>query len=94
MAPSLEKTIYVGAFVHSKSLQELEICQTGAIGVDENGTIAFVERSVTDPEAPGKKDGWESAKIVKVGENGFFFPGFIGKESCHFHNPEVLNVFI
>jgi len=93
MAPSLEKTIYVGAFVHSKSLQELEICQKGAIGVDENGTIAFVKRNVTDPEALGK-DGWESAKIVKVGENGFFFPGFIGKESCHFHNPEVLDVFI
>ena len=94
MAPLLEKTIYVGAFVHSKSLQELEICQKGAIGVDENGTIAFVERDVTDPEAPGKKGGWESAKIVKVGENGFFFPGFIGKESCHFHKLKVLDVFI
>ena len=80
--------------MHSKSLQELEICQKGAIGVDENGRIAFVERDVTDLEAPGKKDGWETAKIVKAGENRFFFPGFIGKESCHFHNPEVLDVFI
>ncbi|OCK92684.1 guanine deaminase [Cenococcum geophilum 1.58] len=90
MAPSLEKTIYVGAFVHSKSLQELEICQMGAIGVDENGTIAFVERYVTD-EAPRKKDGWESAKIVKVGENGFFFPGFI---DTHIHASQYPNAGI
>jgi guanine deaminase len=76
MAPTLEKTIYKGPFVHSKSLQELDICQKGAIGVDEKGLIAFVERD--DVEGVSKKEGWENAKVVEVKDHGFFFPGFIG----------------
>lgn len=75
-SPSLQKTIYVGAFVHSKTLQELEHCQNGAIGVDEKGVIAFVEQETEDVLS---KPGWESAKIVKIPGSGFFFPGFIGQ---------------
>lgn len=41
-----KKTIYIGTFIHCKSLEELEIC-TGpaAIGVDERGMISFIDRS-------------------------------------------------
>lgn len=76
-APLLEKTLYVGTFIHSISLTELEICEKGVIGVDEKGKIAFIER-----EGRGeKKEGWEAAKVVRIrGEGvGFFFPGFIGE---------------
>jgi hypothetical protein len=77
----IQKTIYVGPFVHCKSLAELDICEKGAIGVDEKGVIAFVERDV---EVDGlekvrdKYDGWKDASVVRIEGEGFFFPGFIG----------------
>lgn len=72
---ALEKTIYLGAFAHCVSLQELEICPNSAIGVDESGKIAFVDRF----EQSVNRDEWKDAKIVKIRDNGFFFPGFIGE---------------
>lgn len=82
------KTIYLGAFVHCVSLQELEICEAGAIGVDSDGKIAFIERDIGDISEYRlrKRDkDWESAKVVKIQDQGFFFPGFIG-ECCTFKN--------
>lgn len=71
-------TIYLGTFVHSKSLSELEICDQGAIGVDSAGVIKFVERDVVRIEdVKAKYEEWEDAEVVRV-EDGFFFPGFIG----------------
>jgi guanine deaminase len=29
-----------------------------------------------------RKEGWEKAKVVQIQDQGFFFPGFIGK-SCN-----------
>lgn len=81
-AQTQEHTIYVGPFVHSKSLQELDICQMGAIGVDGTGKIAFVERDVTDVDSISQKSGWNTAKIVRIQDNGFFFPGFIGEQKA------------
>jgi guanine deaminase len=75
---SVPNTIYLGAFVHSISLSELEICDKGAIGVDTNGVIQFVERDIELAQVQEKHAEWKDAKVVKVGENGFFFPGFIG----------------
>jgi guanine deaminase len=80
-----EKTIYLGAFAHCTSLQEVEICEIGAIGVDSNGKIAFIERDIGDIpayELRERKEGWEKAKVVQIQDQGFFFPGFIGK-SCN-----------
>jgi guanine deaminase len=75
----MSKTIYAGPFVHSESPSKLDICLTGAIGVDENGKIAFVQRDVSDAKAiAAKEPGWEEAKIVQIGKLDFFFPGFIG----------------
>lgn len=75
---ALEKKIYVGPFIHCISLTELEICLAGAIGVDEDGKIAFVLKNVEDGKLP-TREGWEAAKTVKVEGNSFFFPGFIGE---------------
>lgn len=73
-----KRTLYVGPFVHSKSLQDLEICQEGIIGVDEHGKIAFIERVGNDAGAAAGKHGWSTYEIVRIRDNGFFFPGFIG----------------
>jgi hypothetical protein len=74
------KTIYAGPFVHSESSTKLDICLTGAIGVDETGKISFVKRDVKDAKDVAKQElGWEDAKIVQIGKLEFFFPGFIGK---------------
>ena len=74
------RNIYVGPFVHSVTLKKLEICPEGAIGVDDSGTIAFVERS-DGPEVTESiqaRKGWEDAVIHRIPGRGFYFPGFVG----------------
>nr|POF13278.1 putative guanine deaminase [Quercus suber] len=84
---ALEKTVYVGPFVHCKTLTELDICTNGMIGVDESGKIAFVSRSQgKDLRSHGKE--WEDAKIVSIPDHGFFFPGFI---DTHIHASQYPN---
>lgn len=88
---SISKTIYVGPFVHSNTLTELDICEKGAIGVDENGLISFVERDISETgveELRSQKAGWENAQVVQIEGNGFFFPGFI---DTHTHAPQHPN---
>jgi guanine deaminase len=68
------KTVYVGPIIQSKSLTDLDINLHGLIGVDENGKILFVQR-----DQPARSDEeWVEADFVHLGENEFFFPGFIG----------------
>ncbi|KAF2097644.1 guanine deaminase [Rhizodiscina lignyota] len=86
----LERTIYVGPFVHSKTFDELELCEDGAIGVDEKGKITFVDRHGT---GVSNRPGWESAKVVRISGKGFFFPGFIGPDS-HIHASQYPNLGI
>lgn len=75
---SIQRTVYLGTFVHSISLSELEIGEKGAIGVDENGIIQFVEKNVDLEQVHEKRADWSEAKVVELKGNGFFFPGFIG----------------
>lgn len=67
--------------MHCKSLDELDICEHGAIGVDEKGVIAFIERDVEgqDADPAAKKHGWVNPKVIRIYDTGFFFPGFIGE---------------
>jgi guanine deaminase len=80
MTPSTgkKKTLYVGAFIHSKSLQALEICQKSVIGVNEEGKIVFIERVIESVAALPRADEWKEASIVEIAPHQFFFPGFIG----------------
>ncbi|KZF21252.1 Metallo-dependent hydrolase [Xylona heveae TC161] len=87
----LHQTVYAGAFVHSTDLNELEICENGAIGVDEDGKIAFVERNVEDLNAVVEKHGWKSPVLVRAPDCGFFFPGFI---DTHIHASQYPNAGI
>jgi guanine deaminase len=81
-----KRTVYIGPFVHSESLQDLDICQNGVIGVDELGKIAFIERAGNDSVDAAEKHGWDSYDVVRITDNGFFFPGFVGKAYHEFIN--------
>jgi len=82
---TLQRTVYLGTFVHSKSLEVLEIRQRTAIFVDENGKILAVEKDVADSEAARgffSRLGWSEEEgktsIHECHGEEFFFPGFIG----------------
>ena len=74
---SLDKTIYIGPFVHCETLTQLDVCPFGMIGVDEEGKIAFLSRDMKGRQLPSH-EGWEDAKVIRIQDHGFFFPGFIG----------------
>lgn len=81
--PDMTRTAYYGTFVHSKSLEELEISHNTAVFVDENGRIAAVEKNLPSVFAAHEvlvKLGWtgstgsaehvEDVRIENVKENG------------------------
>ena len=74
---ALEKTIYIGTFIHCATLTELDVAVDAIIGVDEYGKIAFFHRD-TEGRQVTTEDGWDHAKVVKTKDHGFLFPGFIG----------------
>lgn len=80
----LQKTLYIGPFIQCDTLTDLDICPNGMIGVDEDGKIAFVLRSMKGEQIP-IEGGWEEAKVVRIDGPGFFFPGFIGNQISIFH---------
>ncbi|KAH9871865.1 hypothetical protein J1614_006123 [Plenodomus biglobosus] len=87
----ISRTIYTGPFVHSASLSKLEICEKAAIGVDENGIIAFVEKITEGGSIAGiksRQEGWLDAQVVSIEGVGFYFPGFI---DTHTHAPQHPN---
>ena len=55
--PSIKRTLYVGNFVWTPSLGQLKVLENAAVGVDEDGIIAFIFEDVDiDPQF----DDWES----------------------------------
>jgi hypothetical protein len=56
------KELFVGTFVHSLSIAELEVGEKSVIGVDD-GKIAFVEKDVKDLEAIKTAHNYEDAKV-------------------------------
>jgi hypothetical protein len=76
-----EATIYAGSFVHAALAPgQLDHCTQAAIGVDAKGKIAFVERDVKDVQSLAREKGWAAARIVRIQDAAFFFPGFIGMD--------------
>ncbi len=81
MAPS--KSLFLGRFIHSTSLNTLEYLDHCALCVDERGTIVAVERPCDLQRAEEvvlPRLGWGRGEVVvcTAGEEEFFFPGFIG----------------
>ncbi|MCJ1384163.1 hypothetical protein MMC17_007279 [Xylographa soralifera] len=93
----LKRTIYVGTFIQSLTLDAIEVVELGIIGVDEKGVIAFVERDCTlaeSKDAVKSRHGWEEWETVKVGDGTsttFFFPGFV---DTHIHASQLPNAGI
>lgn len=74
-----QQTIYYGRFIDVPSSEELRT-RTGAVLVSNlngRGVIEKADWSVNGPVDAPSKLGVE-APVVVAGEDGFFFPGFIG----------------
>ncbi|KAK7745745.1 hypothetical protein SLS62_009626 [Diatrype stigma] len=85
--------LFIGTFIHSKQLDELEFFHDTAVCVDKSGKIIAVESSCDQKRAEETlypKLGWSAADVdVTVGRDGeFFFPGFI---DTHIHAPQYPN---
>lgn len=95
MPPRLKRTIYTGTFIHTPTLGNLEIIEYGAVGVDENGIIRFVEelpenrRERAVAKRVAEEHGWDDGVDVVVGwqeRSSFWFPGFVGRSWLLFFN--------
>lgn len=79
------RSVFLGTFVHSKSLEELEFLHDTAVFVDEKGTIVAIEQ-LEQGSYPGteagffSKLGWmkDPVTVITAKPGQFFFPGFIG----------------
>jgi len=60
---AMGKELFVGTFVHSLNLAQLEVGENGVIGV-ENGKIVFVEKNIKDLEVLKKTHNFEGAKVI------------------------------
>ncbi len=78
------RALYLGTFIHSKNLEELEFLHDTAVCVDEKGVIVAIKSGYDQSKAEEvlfPTLGWTKGEIVvKVAKPGqFFFPGFIGE---------------
>ncbi|KAK0743565.1 hypothetical protein B0T18DRAFT_430815 [Schizothecium vesticola] len=95
MATPLPNTLYLGSFVHSKTLTELEYLHDTAIAVDATGTIVAIEPlTPSTPTALPARLGWApspaTTTIIRAKPGSqFFFPGFV---DTHLHAPQYPNV--
>lgn len=85
-----QRTLFLGSFVHCKSLGELEFLHDSAVCVDEKGVIVALEKECDQKkveEAIFPKLGWAVGEVsVRTAQPGqFFFPGFIGLFSLLLH---------
>ncbi|KAJ9137304.1 Metallo-dependent hydrolase [Pleurostoma richardsiae] len=91
-----QKQLFLGTFIHSISLDELEYLHDTALCVDENGKIVAIEKDCDQKKAEDvlyPKLGWAAAEVtVSACKDGqFFFPGFI---DTHLHASQYPNVGI
>ncbi|CZT46583.1 related to guanine deaminase [Rhynchosporium secalis] len=95
-AASSPKTLFLGSFVHSKSLGELDFLHDSAVCVDEKGVIVALEKDCDQKlieENVFPKLGWTANEVtIRTSRPGqFFFPGFI---DTHIHAPQYPNAGI
>ena len=84
------RRVFFGRIIHSKSLKEIEIFSKASLGIDDNGTIQFLDTSVNSAaEACAKHKGFANAKTVILKPLQFLFPGLI---DTHMHAPQYPNM--
>jgi guanine deaminase len=78
-----EKRVFIGRVIHSKSLTELEVLETAALGVSEDGIITFVDTEVTSKDEVSRKyPDFVNASYIVLRKLQFLFPGLI---DSHLH---------
>ncbi|CAL3968047.1 unnamed protein product [Diplocarpon coronariae] len=95
-ASIIQNTLFLGSFVHSKSLGELEILHDSAICVDGDGVILAFEQNCdqrTVEETVFPRLGWSVGLVsVRISQpQQFFFPGFV---DTHIHASQYPNAGI
>lgn len=75
--------LFLGSFVHSKSLNDLEIVENGFIAVVNGKIVAVGERKTVPNEY------LTSLPITELGKTQFLLPGFV---DCHIHAPQYPNL--
>ncbi|XP_058682299.1 guanine deaminase [Poecile atricapillus] len=76
--------VFKGTFVHSSASAPMEILHGHLLGVDDNGTIAFVEQA-DQLEELAKMWGFKTSDIRQLSKHEFFMPGLV---DTHIHAPQ------
>lgn len=74
------KRAFYGTLVHSLSLTEIEYLEDALLGVDERGTIAFLEKSVQQDQVDARLQahGWAAGEVqvIEMQRGEFLMPGY------------------
>ncbi|KAH8900075.1 guanine deaminase [Thozetella sp. PMI_491] len=84
-------TVFVGTFVHSKTLDEVEILHETAVVVDPEGKITYVGPIKAAAEGYDGVASGAAVDVYRCRDGHFFFPGFI---DTHIHASQYPNVGI
>ncbi|NXT20323.1 GUAD deaminase, partial [Syrrhaptes paradoxus] len=76
--------VFRGTFVHSRAAAPMEILHGHLLGVDESGTIVFLEQT-DQQEQLAKKWGFKTSDIRELSNHEFFMPGMV---DTHIHAPQ------
>ncbi|NWW08062.1 GUAD deaminase, partial [Oreocharis arfaki] len=76
--------VFKGTFVHSSASAPMEILHGHLLGVDDNGTIVFVEQA-DQLEELAKTWGLKTSDIRQLSKHEFFMPGLV---DTHIHAPQ------
>ncbi|NXW79079.1 GUAD deaminase, partial [Hirundo rustica] len=76
--------VFKGTFVHSGASAPMEILHGHLLGVDDNGTIVFVEQA-DQLEQLAKTWGFKTSDIRQLSKHEFFMPGLV---DTHIHAPQ------
>uniref|UniRef100_A0A8B9E8T1 Guanine deaminase n=1 Tax=Anser cygnoides TaxID=8845 RepID=A0A8B9E8T1_ANSCY len=76
--------VFRGTFVHSRLSVPMEILHGHLLGVDDGGTIVFLEQA-DQQEQLAKKWGFKTSDIRELSHHEFFMPGLV---DTHIHAPQ------
>ncbi|NXJ63315.1 GUAD deaminase, partial [Rostratula benghalensis] len=76
--------VFRGTFVHSSASAPMEILHGHLLGVDDSGTIVFLEKTDRQ-EQLAKKWGFKASDIRELSNHEFFMPGMV---DTHIHAPQ------
>uniref|UniRef100_A0A8C3C8F2 Guanine deaminase n=1 Tax=Cairina moschata TaxID=8855 RepID=A0A8C3C8F2_CAIMO len=76
--------VFRGTFVHSRLSTPMEILHGHLLGVDDGGTIVFLEQT-DQQEQLAKKWGFKTSDIRELSHHEFFMPGLV---DTHIHAPQ------